>query len=956
MESLNDGKPPLPPPRKYVSIFHIDGEPILPPLMTTEKRRQMQKLKEKALEIEQNIRQRKQHGEKGFDNEGLTNSSGVVLHNTSSNNSQRSQRSQDYNDNKIKETEQSMLLLQNLIRNQQQEYDVKAIENKNPPFNASQHFHRDENQEKLLKLKKSEIIIYDNSKKEVIQLPAENEKLSFEEQQRILRQSSHKELNYEMPKKPSHLLLAGVNTKGMTSIPAICLNPPTPLMVNRNICESLSGGETSESNPNKSFDLTEELSSDESYNSMITQSDRRSIRSFTKNVPTKPPRCGSVERQVLTPVMPTKNVSAKIQQFEAISSDSNTPQSSPEKLCKPRKSCLGLAMGTMSRSATSPALNLNTSHRSCSSTTQSLAQDSDNSPENNLVRSSSFTLEEPSKALIDHMQQQQKVSTNDSKSATKSPLNTTRSIARKSISSPLRAHRDTVESKAKKVQKVELKSSKMKIQQKASQSKLALAAAASISPYNNTALTQHTNNLCKTKRSPYDLTKTSHTSLQTLQKTSNTQMRKSNSTSFNLVQTKTSKSRPSSATKLTPTSVATNSARNTNQTEQESFNHMEKTQKEKFLRLLAQQEEEHRKLQESFEKQQKMLLEQLNREMAATQLKSPNNSYSSSTTSTAGHGKKQDQRPLSPRLQNQLYLAGLSSDTNSQKPSTPSVDFKHHNSHTSPSTISNNSSSITIAKHNAQTVNFPQTSYGSQYAYSNHLNNSQLCFLDHSNANTSLDISTLSTQTSLETPTTKHNLDNKTNTSSTSSSRRRLFTTEINDKKFIENGNNGHRSSNSSSTDHHMQHAQQTNHINKSPRILAANSECNRRSSVDENSLILHAAATKINACARGFLVRRLFQTEQIQRIVQTIRDTLIFVLNLHLETMENPEESQTPANIKLKARLLQQLSSACRTLHLVFFQTSIKERMEIIARDRKRIKTKLLSMNRRRILSPEYL
>ena len=34
MESLNDGKPPIPPPRKYVSIFRIDGEPILPPLVS----------------------------------------------------------------------------------------------------------------------------------------------------------------------------------------------------------------------------------------------------------------------------------------------------------------------------------------------------------------------------------------------------------------------------------------------------------------------------------------------------------------------------------------------------------------------------------------------------------------------------------------------------------------------------------------------------------------------------------------------------------------------------------------------------------------------------------------------------------------------------------------------------------------------------------------------------------
>ncbi|KAH8317491.1 hypothetical protein KR074_006681, partial [Drosophila pseudoananassae] len=105
-------------------------------------------------------------------------------------------------------------------------------------------------------------------------------------------------------------------------------------------------------------------------------------------------------------------------------------------------------------------------------------------------------------------------------------------------------------------------------------------------------------------------------------------------------------------------------------------------------------------------------------------------------------------------------------------------------------------------------------------------------------------------------------------------------------------------------------------------------------------------AATRINAAARGFLVRRLFGTEQVQRIVQTIRDTLIFVLNLHLETTGNGQDAKETANLRLKARLLQQLCSASRTLHLIFFQTSIKERMDIISRDRKRIKTKLLAMH----------
>lgn len=34
MDSIKHGEPPPPPLRKYVSIFRIDGEPILPPLVS----------------------------------------------------------------------------------------------------------------------------------------------------------------------------------------------------------------------------------------------------------------------------------------------------------------------------------------------------------------------------------------------------------------------------------------------------------------------------------------------------------------------------------------------------------------------------------------------------------------------------------------------------------------------------------------------------------------------------------------------------------------------------------------------------------------------------------------------------------------------------------------------------------------------------------------------------------
>lgn len=43
-------------------------------------------------------------------------------------------------------------------------------------------------------------------------------------------------------------------------------------------------------------------------------------------------------------------------------------------------------------------------------------------------------------------------------------------------------------------------------------------------------------------------------------------------------------------------------------------------------------------------------------------------------------------------------------------------------------------------------------------------------------------------------------------------------------------------------------------------------------------------AATRINASVRGYLTRRLFRTEDVQTVVQVIRDTLLFVVDLYRE------------------------------------------------------------------------
>lgn len=67
-------------------------------------------------------------------------------------------------------------------------------------------------------------------------------------------------------------------------------------------------------------------------------------------------------------------------------------------------------------------------------------------------------------------------------------------------------------------------------------------------------------------------------------------------------------------------------------------------------------------------------------------------------------------------------------------------------------------------------------------------------------------------------------------------------------------------------------------------------------------------AATKINAAARGYLTRRLFRTEDVQTIVKVIRDTLLFVIDLHHESNLHVEE-----DLPLKRSLLKQVSCPSR-------------------------------------------
>lgn len=98
----------------------------------------------------------------------------------------------------------------------------------------------------------------------------------------------------------------------------------------------------------------------------------------------------------------------------------------------------------------------------------------------------------------------------------------------------------------------------------------------------------------------------------------------------------------------------------------------------------------------------------------------------------------------------------------------------------------------------------------------------------------------------------------------------------------------------------------------------------------DHDNEIKEKAATIINKYARGFLVRRLFNTSYVQQCIVNIQNTLEFVLTLK----EKSSENLIPLDEKIL--LYKQLKDDLYRIHNTFFDTSTKEKMKLIASDRK--------------------
>ncbi|XP_040976107.1 centriolar coiled-coil protein of 110 kDa isoform X1 [Aquila chrysaetos chrysaetos] len=98
----------------------------------------------------------------------------------------------------------------------------------------------------------------------------------------------------------------------------------------------------------------------------------------------------------------------------------------------------------------------------------------------------------------------------------------------------------------------------------------------------------------------------------------------------------------------------------------------------------------------------------------------------------------------------------------------------------------------------------------------------------------------------------------------------------------------------------------------------------------------------KITAVAKGFLTRRLLQTEKLKHLKQTVKDTMEFIKNFQSEAPLK-RGSVSAQDASLHERVMAQLRAALYDIHDIFFAMEASERMNILRHDREVRKEKML-------------
>ncbi|XP_020016024.2 centriolar coiled-coil protein of 110 kDa isoform X2 [Castor canadensis] len=104
----------------------------------------------------------------------------------------------------------------------------------------------------------------------------------------------------------------------------------------------------------------------------------------------------------------------------------------------------------------------------------------------------------------------------------------------------------------------------------------------------------------------------------------------------------------------------------------------------------------------------------------------------------------------------------------------------------------------------------------------------------------------------------------------------------------------------------------------------------------------LQAKFNRITAVAKGFLTRRLMQTDKLKQLRQTVKDTMEFIRSFQSEApLKRGVVSAQDAS--LQERVLAQLRAALYGIHDIFFGMNAAERMSILRHDREARKEKML-------------
>ncbi|XP_030069154.1 centriolar coiled-coil protein of 110 kDa isoform X2 [Microcaecilia unicolor] len=98
----------------------------------------------------------------------------------------------------------------------------------------------------------------------------------------------------------------------------------------------------------------------------------------------------------------------------------------------------------------------------------------------------------------------------------------------------------------------------------------------------------------------------------------------------------------------------------------------------------------------------------------------------------------------------------------------------------------------------------------------------------------------------------------------------------------------------------------------------------------------------KVTAVVKGFLTRRLLQTDKLKHLRQTVKDTVEFMKVFQSE-LPLKRAAVSTQDASLQERVLAQLRAALYEIHDIFFRMEVLERMHILCHDREVRREKMI-------------